>query len=397
MTLDGFRRARPDTRWLGRGLDALAHIPAPLASLALAGTLLVCWVIGYQVGGAGVAPHWFYVPIILAAVRFGYPGAFGTALTSTLVAGPLLPADVETGAAQPLSDWLVRGGFFVGLGLFIAFTVRWSSGALASELDRLRREQALRHGLERGEFELLYQPIVRLADEAVAGVEALIRWSHPDLGTIGPDRFIPFAEETGAVVPLGRWVLENAVRQAAAWQRLSPPEPLHVTVNLSGRHLVHADVVAHVESALAGSGLDPGLLVIEITETAVVDDLDTAIRRLHTLRALGVKLAIDDFGTGHSSLASIRDLPVGIVKIDRKFTAHALENHDLIAGVLALSASVGLTVVAEGIETRRQAELLHELGCRYGQGYLYGWPQPPEAITERLVSRRRSPAQAALM
>ncbi len=259
-------------------------------------------------------------------------------------------------------------------------------------MERVDLENDLRLALERAELRVHYQPIVNLDTEAVVGFEALVRWQHPTRGLVPPMAFIPMAEETGLIVPLGRWVLETACRQAALWRRSRPATPdaaaPFVSVNLSARQFAAADLVEDVTAILAETGLEPGALELEITESVVMDQSETGIRVLRELRDHGVRLVLDDFGTGYSSLAYLKHLPLDTIKIDRSFVAGLDEVADrsIVDAVIALAHGLKIGVVAEGIETRRQAERLRELGCVLGQGYLFSRPVPAAATARLLVT-----------
>ena len=256
-------------------------------------------------------------------------------------------------------------------------------------LERLELESDLRSALERHELRVHYQPIVKLDTAAIVGFEALVRWQHPTRGLVAPLAFIPLAEETGLIVPLGKWVLETACRQAAKWHRArTDPDgpPLFVSVNLSARQFIQEDLVEDVAAVLAETGLAASALELEITESVLMDKSDAGIRTLRRLRALGVRLLLDDFGTGYSSLSYLKHLPLDTIKIDRSFVNGIEENADrsIVEAVVALAHGLGIGVVAEGIETERQAERLLELGCDLGQGYLFSRPVPA-ARTGRLL------------
>ena len=229
-----------------------------------------------------------------------------------------------------------------------------------------------------GQLELHYQPTIDLSDGRTVGYEALIRWNHPARGTVPPGEFIPLAEEGGQIVEIGRWVLEQATAQAAAWSRRAGRR-IVMAVNISPRQLAEDDIVAVVEQALRASGLDPHLLTLEVTEGVLVRDVDAVVEKLGALRALGVRVAIDDFGTGYSSLSYLRRLPADIVKIDRTFVqdlGDGGQSTTLVASIVELARSLGLEVVAEGVETPAQHALLHRLACSHAQGYLFGRPLP---------------------
>ncbi len=250
---------------------------------------------------------------------------------------------------------------------------------------RLALRADLQKALERREFELHYQPLVRLADETVTGVEALLRWRHPSRGLISPFEFIPFAEETGLIIDIGRWVLQEGCRQAKELRdRMSGPTLPTIGINLSVKQLFHSDIVRDVASALAAAGLEPEALTLEITESVMMTDTQLAISRLNELRALGVRLAMDDFGTGYSSLSSLSMLPLDILKMDRSLLAAgaAPVTSGLASAVLSLGETFDLEVVAEGIEYPEQSATLRELGCDTGQGFYFARPM----ATEHLVS-----------
>jgi diguanylate cyclase (GGDEF)-like protein len=266
-------------------------------------------------------------------------------------------------------------------------------------LERLAVEAELRLALQRGEFRLVYQPVVQLADRRLTGVEALLRWDSPRRGTIAPDVFIPVAEETGLIVPLGRWVLMEACRQGAVWlgAQRGGAAPLTMSVNVSSRQLQHASVVDDVRDALRASGLPASALVVEITESALVRDTSVVVQRLHELKALGVRLAIDDFGTGYSSLAYLQRLPVDVLKIDKSFVdgvGRGRQDTVLARTIIGLGTTLALSCVAEGIEHDQQHSQLQALGCELGQGFLFARPVPPEQI--EALMREEAGAEAEL-
>ncbi len=252
--------------------------------------------------------------------------------------------------------------------------------------DRLMLEQALRGALERGELYATYQPIVDLGTGEREGFETLMRWEHPELGAVSPLRFIPIAEETGLIVEAGAWLLRESVHQLAAWRAAAAPgsRPLHVSVNVSVRQLRDKALVGVVREVLAETGLPPGALWLEITESGVMEDLETALATLDELHALGVVMAVDDFGTGYSSLSYLNRLPVGVVKLDRSFVSQVGtggSEEQIVRAVLALAGALGLRVVAEGVETEVQRDWLRDQGCELGQGWLFGKPLRAAAFT----------------
>ncbi|GIF05400.1 putative bifunctional diguanylate cyclase/phosphodiesterase [Actinoplanes siamensis] len=253
----------------------------------------------------------------------------------------------------------------------------------------LQMEADLRRAVLRHEFELRFQPIVRLRTEEISGLEALVRWQHPERGMIPPMEFIPLAEETGMIVPIGEWVLREACRQAARWnaQRADGQKPLTVSVNLSAVQLERADLPQLVSSALAESGLPARCLVIELTESLLVDHRPETLDRLREIKALGVRLAIDDFGTGYSSLAYLRNFPVDIIKIDKSFVDDIGDlpaAAALTLGIIQLGQALQLSTVAEGIEHIGQLSELTDGNCELGQGYYFAEPLTAEAMDDLL-------------
>ncbi|MGW7069350.1 putative bifunctional diguanylate cyclase/phosphodiesterase [Streptomyces sp. NPDC054855] len=248
---------------------------------------------------------------------------------------------------------------------------------------------ALPAALERGEFFIEYQPLVHLGDGSVRGAEALVRWLHPQHGIIGPDRFIPLAEHTGLIVPLGRWVLEESVRQARTWvARHKDAGPLRVNVNLSPMQLNHPGLVSDTVEILERAGLEPGALCLEVTESALIGADDDLLKPLRRLAEMGVDIALDDFGTGYSNLANLRRLPVSVLKLDRSFTQGMQHfpadpvDLKIVEGIVALAHSLDLAVTVEGVETGAQADQLRELGCDTAQGWYYARPGPPDQLHE---------------
>ena len=261
-------------------------------------------------------------------------------------------------------------------------------------LERLELRGDLQRALTEGQFELHYQPLVRLGDQSIAGVEALVRWRHPERGVVQPDAFIPFAEETGLIVPIGRSVLRAGCREAKRMQDLLPDRPLSVSINLSVKQLHHSDIVSDVHDALKESGLDPSSLILEITETVMMIDADLAERRLTELKQLGVRLAMDDFGTGYSSLSYLSRFPVDILKMDRSFLRAGASPvaSGLATAVLGLGEALKLVVVAEGIEFPDQSATLCELGCELGQGYYFARPMDANSTLKYLQDHSRQQA-----
>lgn len=260
--------------------------------------------------------------------------------------------------------------------------------------ERLNIETRLRFALERGELSLHYQAKRDFKTGAISGVEALLRWHSPELGEITPTQFIPVAEETGLIVPIGRWVLSEACAQNAAWQREGLP-PVSMAVNLSLRQLTDGNLIRDIEKALQESGLDPAHLELEITESMVMHDPSRIIGLLTRIKNMGVRLAIDDFGTGYSSLAKIKHFPVDTLKIDRSFIrniARDPEDQAIAEAIIAMGKTLNLTVVAEGVETPEQMKFLDEHTCDQMQGFYFSKPVKPEQFAELLKSHRPFPA-----
>jgi diguanylate cyclase (GGDEF)-like protein len=256
----------------------------------------------------------------------------------------------------------------------------------ARVMQRLQLESELRRGVERSEFVLHYQPLVDIETSAIVGVEALVRWQHPDRGLLPPKDFIEIAEDTGLIVPLGRWVIEQATQDASQWLGDTGRE-LSVSVNLSPRQLHDPELVATTAYALADAGIPAESLVIEITENLLLKDTDLAKSRLSALRTLGVRVAVDDFGTGYSSLAYLDRYPVDILKIDRSFVAPLGESPKsaaLVRSIIDLASALGLDTVAEGVENEVQRDVLQGLGCIRAQGFFFARPLPSEELAELL-------------
>jgi diguanylate cyclase (GGDEF)-like protein/PAS domain S-box-containing protein len=257
-------------------------------------------------------------------------------------------------------------------------------------VERLELETSLRGAVSRNELRLVFQPVVSLPGGRVDGCEALLRWDHPTLGRITPDRFIGLAEQTGLIVPIGAWVVREACRVAAGW-----PEHIGVSVNVSPRQLGTTDLPDIVRVALHTSGLAPERLCLEITETALLNEGETLGGTLNALKGLGVRLAIDDFGVGHASLMQLRRLlPVDTLKIDKSFVdgiASDAEDSAIVAGVVKLAHSLGLVAVAEGVEHSEQADILARMGCQSAQGFLFARPQEADVLAELLAAEQATP------
>jgi diguanylate cyclase (GGDEF)-like protein/PAS domain S-box-containing protein len=264
-------------------------------------------------------------------------------------------------------------------------------------LVRFRRIAELAEAVEQRELRLHYQPIVALPGGEISGYEALLRWQHPELGELPPLEFIPLAEESGLIVPIGRWVLQEACMRAAGLAEVAGRE-LEIAVNVSARQLQHPDFVDHVDAALERAGLPPRCLVIEITESVLIETGDEVESRLRRLKDKGVEIALDDFGTGYGSLAYLQRLPVDIVKIDRSFTASIDsdgEGEALLRAIVGLGNALGTRLVAEGIERESQDAIVQSLGCHCGQGFHYGRPEAVGPTRLRIAARQPRPVAAS--
>jgi diguanylate cyclase (GGDEF)-like protein len=255
-------------------------------------------------------------------------------------------------------------------------------------IERLTLETSLRRALERNEFSLHYQPKVDLATRQITGVEALLRWTHPERGLLPPAQFIPLAEETGLIVPIGRWVLKEACAQNMAWQRRGL-RPVSMAVNLSPRQFVDEDLLQDIDEALVASGMSPVLLQLEVTESMVMRNVPRAIKVLDAVQSRGIRLAIDDFGTGYSSMSLMKQFPIDTIKIDRSFVRDLpddSEDQAIAQAIISMGKALGMTVVAEGVETSEQETFLRGHGCDEMQGFLFSKPMPPGQLADLLRS-----------
>ncbi len=274
-------------------------------------------------------------------------------------------------------------------------------------VERLAFESSLRHALDQGQLEVYYQPKVDCASGRMTGVEALVRWQHPDLGLVLPGKFIPTAEETGLIVPIGRFVLETACRQQVAWCR-EGLMPMGVSVNISGRQFADEHLLADVDKVLADTGIDPARLEIEVTESVLMRDVRKGIEVLDAFKRRGIRLSIDDFGTGYSSLSTLKRFPVDTLKVDRSFIRElAVSEGDraIADAIIGMGNTLGLTIVAEGVETGAQVDFLRERGCDEMQGFFFSRAVPADAITALLAQQPtgviegvdQAPADSAFM
>jgi EAL domain-containing protein (putative c-di-GMP-specific phosphodiesterase class I) len=265
-------------------------------------------------------------------------------------------------------------------------------------IEQLELEDELREALERDQISVHYQPLVNLTDGRIVSTEALARWNHPRLGLVPPNTFIPMAERTGLIHPIGEWVLNEACRQTAQWHVDHPnDEPLCVSVNVSALQLLDPSLVDRVQNAIENSGLAAHYLTLEITESVVAEGNSAVIAQLDQLDHIGVKLAVDDFGTGYSSLSTLHQFPISILKIDKCFVDHVPDQQErltLLTSIVDLGRSLGLQTVAEGVEEAEQVAALQELGCGQAQGYHFARPLTSETI-ERLLDGSHLPLQSS--
>jgi EAL domain-containing protein (putative c-di-GMP-specific phosphodiesterase class I) len=263
--------------------------------------------------------------------------------------------------------------------------------------ERLQSEMDLRRAIDAGELVVYYQPVVQLATGAVAEIEALVRWQHPTRGLVLPSEFIPLAEESGLILPLGQHVLQEACRQVRTWQQESPGmSDLVLSVNLSPRQFRHPRLVHDIKQALDKEGFAPRHLKLEITESVGLDNTEATVATLKELKAKGIQIAIDDFGTGYSALSYLKHYPIDSLKLDRSFMTglgRNLEDTAIIHAVLAFARILKLKVIAEGIETAEQVAQLRDLGCGWGQGYYFARPMSAEAARQMLEGRKNLPAE----
>jgi diguanylate cyclase (GGDEF)-like protein/PAS domain S-box-containing protein len=308
-------------------------------------------------------------------------------------AGVVLGGAEHANAEQVLRDAEVAMARARHTGVAQLFSAEMHAQSVAA----LRLHGELHHALSRGELRVFYQPIVGLNDGRVRGFEALVRWIHPELGMVSPVEFIPVAEETGLIVPIGEWVLEQAAHQLTDWHARYPANPpLAMGINLSMRQFARPGLVDHVQAVLERSGVEAAALKLEVTESIVLGDADDAIGSLHALKALGVQLQVDDFGTGYSALSYLHRIPLDVLKIDRSFIvamAGGSKHVAIVRAIIALAEALGLETTAEGVDDPAQAEQLRRMGCTYGQGYL--WGKPMEAADAERLLGPHSLAQAS--
>jgi diguanylate cyclase (GGDEF)-like protein/PAS domain S-box-containing protein len=318
----------------------------------------------------------------------------GRALFTTASIGIALGEDSHTTPDEVIRD--ADTALYRAKALGRARVHLFSADLRVAAVDRLEVENDLRRALDNGELRAYYQPKISLGDNRLVGFEALLRWQHPTRGLVLPGAFISIAEETGLIIPVGKWILREACRQLRSWQADFPHEaPLEVSVNLSPRQFRDPDLTAALRDVLAETGIPPYTLQLEITESVLVEDQELAVQILQEITALGVGVKLDDFGTGYSSLNYLTRLPCDSLKIDRSFVTGMCQDEnarEIIRTILSLAQNLRMHVTAEGIETRDQAAALRNLGCDYGQGYYFAKPMPAESATEFTRGPRDEPA-----
>ena len=322
----------------------------------------------------------------------------GSAYVVSVSIGIALAASPETSADDLLRD--ADAAMYQAKEKGRAQSCLFAESLRAKLRQRLDTEVELRRAISGGELALHYQPIVDISSGAIVEVEALLRWHHPERGLVPPADFIPVAEETGLIVPIGQWVMDEACRQVRRWQHRFPPyRDLRVSVNLSGRQLAQRHFVDDVAGVIAGSGLPPGCLTLEITESVLMRDAEDAVGIVRALTDLGVRFSIDDFGTGYSSLAYLKRFAAHVLKVDRSFVdglGRDSQDTAIVRATLALADALGMETIAEGVEHPDQVAQLARLGCRRAQGFYFARPLPPAALATMLTSRPRPVAAAAV-
>jgi diguanylate cyclase (GGDEF)-like protein/PAS domain S-box-containing protein len=273
----------------------------------------------------------------------------------------------------------------------------FDSAMRAQAVSRLQLETELRFALERKEFEVYYQALVSLDTERIKGFEALVRWNHPTRGLVTPGEFIPVAEETGLIVPMGKWILETACRQIRLWQaRFADGTPLSISVNLSPQHFLQPALLQQCRDIMRDMELPRGSLILELTESAMMSDPDTAVNLMRQLKLLGIQIALDDFGTGYSSLSYLHRFPLDCLKIDRSFVSRIMEDDEIVRTIITLGRNLGLMLVAEGVETSEQAMKLRDLSCGFAQGYHFCVPISAPEATDLLAAKYHRTIQSSL-
>lgn len=384
-------------RWALDLVTAPTRARPPSVILIIAVMVVVFTALTALAGGAGVIPpHWLYIPIVVAGARFGVFGSVVTALVSGLAVGPWMPADIAAGVEQQTSDWVIRTIFFVLVGTVTSLLTRQTARGIERERHQAASGRRLDQALNQSQLRLHFQPIVAAASGEVTGAEALVRWEAPEAGLLAPEDFVPIAEETGRIVPIGTWVLNEACAQLGSWGEILGDVPLVMSVNVSPAQLANGDLVDLVLDILQKHSLSPSSLCLEITESSIFPDTTRSLDVLASLRHIGVSIAIDDFGSGMSALSYLRSIPFDTIKIDGRFVedlGKEREAGQVVDSIMRLARDLNKTTVAEKVETGLQWERLAASGCTHGQGYLFSPPLPPSAFQALMASRQVWPAE----
>ena len=385
----------------GRLVISASSYSAAVAGATIALLTVLAWVTSYGAGGSRtVAPHLFYLPVVLAAVRFDRRGAIIAALAAGIAAGPLLPLDVSDGTTQQTLNWMLRAGAFTTVSLVVAFFVHHSRSSIGDDLAKVVIRRDLRRAFESRHLHVEFQPIIELATGRTVGAEALVRWTDPDRGPLPPSEFIPAAEAAGVVHLVTEFVLRDVAHHLGEWRHvglITRDDPFKLAVNISATELRDDRLERLVRDLVVRELVPPEWLHLEVTETALIADLDCAIRGLQRLRGIGVRIAVDDFGAGESSLRYLHRFPIDTLKIDRSFIQPLVDDDDgqfIVQSVIDLAHKMGLRTVAEGVETAAHAEVLEAMGSDLAQGYHFARPLTPLAFEEHLLAQARGEVPA---
>ncbi len=367
-------------------LRAAVALRSKVALTAIALVLVLSWASVFLAGGSGVlVPHLYYVPILLAAIRFGPPAALLVSIVAALLAGPLTYDDVAALSAQEPAKWLTRAVFFIGIGQLMAWLVGPSLHNISAEVREIAMRFEIRRALADAQFELHYQPVYSVQNRQHEGVEALIRWHHPERGMVLPAEFIPVAEGSDLIHEISDFVIDEACRQCAEWREWALAhhrEPWYVAINLSAHDLDRSELIRKVQQALDRYSLPPELLHLELTESLLA--IDGAELQLLRLKRMGLRIALDDFGTGYSSLSYLSRFPLDRLKIDRSLVSQldgkTVASEKLAHGMVLLARSIGTTTTAEGVEKADQFRTCESLEFDCVQGYFFSRPVTAEHI-----------------
>lgn len=356
---------------------------------AIFATLAASWAISYWSGGSKtVGPQLFYAPILIAATRFGHVGALWVGVIAGVLCGPFLPFDVEQGLDQSLENWVIRLLFFVVIGQVVAALHQRSLPVVQERIAHRHFRQRLVAGIQAGEIQAVFQPIVDLGSGRIVGVESLARWVTREGEVIQPCDFIPQAEAAGVICSIDLEILRIASTELRGWidAGIVDGDAFFATVNFSSEDFDDEDLPHHVKSIIVEAGVDPSMIVVEVTESALVNDLQHAASGMLRLKGVGVSLALDDFGVGQSSIAALHRYPVDVVKLDRTFLdRQALERPEVLEAVVHLADGFSQQlVIAEGIESVDHLRKVRAAGCQHGQGYLFDRPLSIDQISRAL-------------